>query len=412
MMSESNISGSVSYRASLAMVTFLFFMWGLITSLNDILIPHLKAAFSLSYMQAALVQFCFFGAYAIVSWPAGRLVARVGYRRGIILGLSVAAAGCLLFYPGAGLQSYSLFLSALFVLASGITLLQVSANPYVTRLGASKTAESRLNLAQAFNSLGTTVGPLVGALFILSTATDSSAHVEAHATRVPYLTIAAVLVVSAYLFSIAKMPAIVAAEADDSTAVNQTGALLSHRPLMLGVLAIFLYVGGEVAVGSFLISFLENPNIGGLDARTAAGYLSVYWAGAMVGRFIGSAVMKVLSASGVLAFNAACASGLLIAAINTTGSIAMWSVIAIGLCNSIMFPTIFALAIRGLGKRAAEAAGLLCMAIVGGALVPIVQGLVADRMGLGNSFIVPMCCYLYVTYYGLTMRHANTPRAR
>ena len=398
-----------SYRGPLVALTSLFFMWGLITSLNDILIPHLKAAFTLSYVQATLIQFSFFGAYFVMSMPSGWLVERMGYKRGIIVGLLVASAGCVAFYPAAAAASYPLFLGALFVLASGITLLQVAANPYVTILGPARTASSRLTLTQAFNSAGTTIGPYLGAILILSTPVGGSGAAriadatgptaEAALVQMPYLGLAAVLFAIAVLFAVLRLPAVGAG--DSGAAGSPTGPLLSHRHLLLGVVAIFVYVGGEVAIGSLLVNFMMDPAVGGLPQQAAGQHLSYYWGGAMVGRFVGALAMVYVRPGRVLAFNATAAVVLLAIALVSAGHAAMWSVLAIGLCNSIMFPTIFALALAGLGRHTGEGSGLLCMAIVGGAIVPVIQGYFADHVGILNSFLVPVFCYLYIVFYGL-----------
>jgi FHS family L-fucose permease-like MFS transporter len=400
-----------SYLAPLVALTSLFFMWGLITSLNDILIPHLKAAFTLNYTEATLIQLAFFGAYFVMSMPSGWLVERIGYKRGIIIGLLVAAVGCVAFYPAAAAASYALFLGALFVLASGITLLQVAANPYVTILGPQRTASSRLTLTQAFNSLGTTIGPYVGATLILAApvpgadaargAIATSAG-EAALVQTPYLALAAVLFVIAMLFAVLRLPAVGASET--ASAAKDSGRetpVWSHRHLVLGVVAIFVYVGGEVAIGSLLVNFMMDPSIGGLPQQAAGQHLSYYWGGAMVGRFVGALAMVYLRPGRVLAFNATAAVVLLLVAVASAGHTAMWSVLAIGLCNSIMFPTIFALALAGLGRHTGEGSGLLCMAIVGGAIVPVIQGYFADHAGILNSFFVPVVCYLYIVFYGL-----------
>lgn len=398
-----------SYLAPLVALTSLFFMWGLITSLNDILIPHLRAAFTLSYVEATLIQFSFFGAYFVMSVPSGWLVERIGYKRGIIVGLLVASAGCVAFYPAAAAASYPLFLGALFVLASGITLLQVAANPYVTILGPQRTASSRLTLTQAFNSLGTTIGPYLGATLILASPAPSQSGAgvaalaaapgaEAALVQSPYLGLAAVLFVIAVIFAALRLPAVGAGE--PGVAGAPTASLMSQRHLLLGVVAIFLYVGGEVAIGSLLVNFMMDPSIGGLAQQTAGQHLSYYWGGAMVGRFIGALAMIYLRPGRVLAFNASVAAVLLLVAVASAGHTAMWSVLAIGLCNSIMFPTIFALALAGLGRHTGEGSGLLCMAIVGGAIVPVIQGYFADHVGILNSFFVPVVCYLYIVFYG------------
>lgn len=404
------------YFGSLAVLTSLFFIWGFITSLNDILIPHLKAVFTLNYTQAMLIQFCFFTAYFVVSMPSGHLVEKIGFKGGIITGLTIAGLGCLLFYPAAGQHSYPLFLAAFFVLASGITLLQVAANPYVTILGQPETASSRLTMTQAFNSLGTTIAPYFGALFILSAAVktadeikllnagDLSAYQAAQAAVVqhPYLLLAAVLFLIAGVFAAIKLPRVEPAEAhalditDDAFRESAWG----YRHLILGAVGIFVYVGAEVSIGSFLVNYLAQPNISGLAEHEAAKYVSLYWGGAMVGRFAGAIVMRNIQPGKVLAFNALAASVLVVASMVGAGPLAMWSILAVGLCNSIMFPTLFSLAVNGLGKHTGQGSGILCAAIVGGAVIPVVQGLFADRVGIQQAFFIPVLCYLYIAYYG------------
>lgn len=401
-----------SYRFPLIALTTLFFMWGFITCLNDILIPYLKDVFSLNYTQAMLVQFCFFGAYFIVSVPAGRLVTKVGYKKGIIVGLIVAGIGCGLFYPAAELRVYSIFLLALFVLASGITVLQVAANPYVTILGKPETASSRLTLTQAFNSMGTTVAPFFGALLILGVAVsgvdtasmnaaevDALRDTQAAAVQLPYLGLAAAFILIAAIFSMLNLPAI----SSDQDAVNQpaSDSVWSQRHLVLGAVAIFVYVGAEVSIGSFLVNFLGEKNIAGMDEAIAAQYIAYYWGGAMVGRFIGSAVMRYVSAGKVLAFNALMACILVAMAMLLSGAIAMWAILLVGLFNSIMFPTIFSLALSRLGNLTSQGSGVLCLAIVGGAILPLVQGVLADLMGIQLAFFLPVLCYLYIAYYGV-----------
>lgn len=393
-----------NYMPALVVLTSLFFMWGLITSLNDILIPHLKAIFTLSYFQASLIQFCFFGAYFVMSLPSGYLVEKLGYRRGIIIGLSTAGIGCLGFYPAASAQSYPLFLAALFVLASGITLLQVAANPYVSVLGPPKTAASRLNLTQAFNSLGTTVGPFLGSVFILTVATGVALDKAKEIATVqgPYLILAGLLFAIAVMFSRFNLPVVKGTDATTAGADDHNvPSVWKHSHLVLGAIAIFMYVGGEVAIGSYLVNLLAQPDVAGLPENVGGRYLSLYWGGAMVGRFIGSLVLRVIKPAHVLAFNAACVILLLIVAMSSAGAVAMWSVLAIGLFNSIMFPTIFTLGIARLGRHTGEGSGVLCMAIVGGALVPVAQGYFADKIGLLSSFFVPAVCYAYIVFYGL-----------
>jgi MFS transporter, FHS family, L-fucose permease len=387
-------------RFALISLTSLFFMWGFITCLNDILIPHLKAIFDLTYTQSMLVQFCFFGAYFLVSLPAGHLVKKVGYQKGIVAGLIVAALGCLMFYPAASMHSYPMFLSALFVLASGITILQVSANPYVTLLGPKASASSRLTMTQAFNSLGTTVAPYLGALFILNEAAHSMTTVaSADSVKVPYLILTAALLLLAAIFAWLKLPHIASAEALPDEELE--GSAWQFRHLVLGAVGIFVYVGAEVSIGSFLVNFFGEANIAGLAESQAAKYLTYYWGGAMVGRFIGAAVMQKVAAGKALAFNAICAVLLVSIAIITEGSVAMWAILLVGLCNSIMFPTIFSLALNSLGKHTSQGAGVLCLAIVGGAIVPLLQGMLADTIGLQLSFVLPVLCYGYIVYYGL-----------
>jgi FHS family L-fucose permease-like MFS transporter len=409
------VAGTSANRGALVVVTILFFMWGLLTSLNDVLIPHLKAVYTLTYVQAMLVQFCFFGAYFVVSLPAGMVVRRIGYQRGVVLGLAVAAGGCLLFYPAAT-AGYGFFLMAFFVLASGITMLQVAANPYVTVLGSAATASSRLTLTQAFNSLGTTVAPIIGGILILSAGMLAAADVarlpaaeqlayrarEAAAVQGPYLVLAATLLVLAALIWMARLPAV--NHGADEAQPAQAGArpsILSQRRLVLGAVAIFLYVGGEVSIGSFLINFLGQADVAGLAPASAAHYVGLYWGGAMIGRFAGFAIMRHVSPGKTLAFNAFAAIALVLTAIFAKGPLALWSIVAVGLCNSVMFPTIFSMALSKLGSLTGQGSGVLCMAIVGGALVPFAQGIVADSAGLHLSFLVPAACYLYIFYFGL-----------
>ena len=403
-----------NHLGSLTVLTSLFFIWGFITCLNDILIPHLKAVFTLSYTQAMLVQFCFFTAYFIVSLPSGYLVEKIDYKGGIVGGLMIAGIGCLLFYPAAGLRSYPVFLAAFFVLAAGITLLQVAANPYVTVLGPPQTASSRLTLTQAFNSLGTTLAPYFGAVFILSTAVKSAEQLQlldaeqlssyqvaqAAAVQSPYLLLASVLFVLAAIFALLKLPKI-QTETKATPQPQQAQKSAWHYPhLLLGAIAIFVYVGGEVAIGSFLVSFLGQSNIAALAEQDAGKYVSFYWGGAMMGRFIGAVIMRKINPAKVLSFNALVAVLLILTAIFTDGSLAMWSLLAVGFCNSIMFPTIFSLALNGLGVHTGQGSGILCAAIVGGAIVPLIQGVLADSFGLQIAFWVPVVCYSYIGFYG------------
>lgn len=390
-----------------AAMTSLFFIWGFITALNDILIPHLKAAFNLSYLQAMLVQFCFFGAYFVVSPLAGKLISRIGYLRGIVSGLLTMAVGCLLFYPAAGLNTYSLFLLGLFVLASGITVLQVSANPYVAILGDERTAASRLNLAQAINSLGHTLAPLFGAALIFGAMhgapANADAAAQASAVQLPYLILAAAVIVTAVGFRFLALPELTTSSDEGSAATtNHSGSIWQQRHLVLGALAIFVYVGAEVSIGSFLVNYFADPAIAGLAEQQAAQLVSYYWGGAMLGRFAGAVLTRWISPAYLLAFNALAAVLLLTLTINSSGQLAVWAVLAVGFFNSIMFPTIFTLAIRGLGALTSRGSGLLCQAIVGGAVLPLLQGLVADLSSVQLSFIVPLLAYFYIGWYALS----------
>lgn len=399
---------SGNYRFALVSLTSLFFMWGFITCLNDILIPHLKAVFSLNYTEAMLIQFCFFGAYFLVSLPAGKLVKKLGYQKGIVTGLIIACIGCLLFYPAAAFATYGLFLGALFVLASGITILQVAANPYVNALGSVETASSRLNLTQAFNALGTTVAPFFGAVLILSVASGAldgldHAQAEAEVVKLPYLILAAMLGLLALIFAKLNLPKITEHNDTSDTGVvthnGKTSALQSIH-LVLGAIGIFVYVGAEVSIGSFLVSFLGEEQIAALQEADAAKYITYYWGGAMVGRFVGSVIMQKIPAGTLLAFNACVAATLVLIAMNSSGAVAMWSILAVGLFNSIMFPTIFSLALRDLGPHTSQGSGILCLAIVGGAILPLLQGVLADNMGLQLAFILPVVCYAFIVFYG------------
>ncbi|TPG61738.1 sugar MFS transporter [Hymenobacter nivis] len=392
------------YTSALSAVTTLFFLWGFITCLNDILIPYLKAIFQLSYAQANLINLCFFGAYFLMSIPAGKVVARVGYKRGMLLGFVVAAVGAFLFYPAASARAYGLFLGALFVLASGITLLQVAANPYVAILGPAASASARLTLTQAFNSLGTTLAPLLGSALILSqlpalnTAT-SAAAIDVRAVQLPYLVIGGILLLISLMLSRVTLPTITfAAEAE--TAGPERGAW-QYRHLALGVVGIFAYVGAEVAIGSHIVSYLALPSVMGLGPMEAGTKVSYYWGAAMIGRFAGAYLLNKFSPAKLLAVNGVGAVVLILISINTTGAVAMWSLLAVGLMNSLMYPTIFALALQGLGRRTEEGSGLLCTAIVGGALVPLLFGFIADHSSLRLALLLPIVCYVYIMWYGL-----------
>lgn len=374
-------------------MTCLFFFWGFITSLNDILIPHLKAVFDLSYTKAVLVQSCFFGAYFFVSPLAGRIIAKVGFQQGIVIGLLTTASGAALFYPSEELHVYVMYLFSFFILASGITILQVAANPYVAALGADETSASRLNLAQAANSAGTALSPYIGAVLILGAAATDTTTVQG-----PYLTMAVILFLAALVFRKINLPILLNVESQKETGEEN---LWKRRSLVLGALAIFLYVGGEVAIGSFLVSYFAETSIAGLDETAAGKMVAWYWFLAMVGRFVGAGLMMYIPAKRYLAVNALIAIVMIIVSMNTSGSVAMWSILAVGFFNSIMFPTIFTLAVKGLGSMTSKGSGLVCQGIVGGALIPFIQGMAADSIGIQLSFIVPMMCYIYIGWYAL-----------
>jgi MFS transporter, FHS family, L-fucose permease len=443
----------------LAALTLLFFMWGFITCMNDILIPHLKELFELTYLKAMLVQFCFFGAYFtgsliyfLISVNRGDPINRIGYKNGILLGLLIAAIGCALFYPAASYHSYGLFLGAFFTVGLGFTLLQIAANPYASLLGPEESASSRLNMVQAFNAFGTTIAPILGGYLIFQFFSDGEA-LSPRATQLPYLVFSGLFLVLILVISRVKLPAF-----QTSTEGFDPWGALRFPQLRLGAFAIFAYVGAEVAIGSFLISFITTSAIPGLPEAVAKNYLSLYWGGAMIGRFAGAialnhslsagrrALWMALSSAGVfllifmlvdldlqalgtflvfivlnfLAFlvgrSAAARSLAIFGAVNVLlvlasvflrGEMAMWALVATGLFNSIMWSNIFTLAIAGMGRYTSQGSSLLVMAILGGALIPPVQGALADKWGLHISFIVPAVCYLYILWFGARFSSAK-----
>lgn len=390
-----------SNPAAMAVVTTIFFMWGLITVLNDILIPHLKAIFHLNYAESMLIQFCFFSAYFVFAVPFGKLAEKIGYQKTMVTGLCTAGVGALLFLPAATVAAFPLFLGALIVVAAGITALQVSANPYVSVLGDPATSASRLNLAQALNSLGTTIAPYVGGILILSdTAIKQTAVQEAHSVIVPYVGLACVLFALAVGVGLFKLPQMAEATQPHKAGERTGPSIWKYRHTILGALAIFLYVGAEVSIGSFLVNYFGSPEIGGLSKLTAAKFVSLYWGGAMVGRFVGTVVLQKVKAGTALGSVAVIAALLVTISMLTTGHIAMGTIIAVGLFNSVMFPNIFTLGIAELGPLTGEGSGLLIAAIVGGAIIPVAQGVIADKAGVHHAFILPVLCYLYIVYYG------------
>jgi len=392
--------GSQRYPGAMAMVTVLFFFWGFVTVLNDILVPHLKSVFDLNYTKVMLIQFAFFAAYFIFSIPSAKLIDAVGYKKTMVVGLLTMGVGAFLFVPAANALSYPLFLGALMVLAGGITALQVAANAYVSVLGPPETASSRLNLTQAFNSLGTTLGPWVGGLLILGAAGGAAVTKmqQAASVKVPYMVIGVALLVFAAIIGMFKLPTIPGIEAQKNAPKE---SMLKYRHLILGCVGIFTYVGAEVAIGSFLINYFNQPEIGNLPEVQGAKLVAYYWGGAMVGRFIGSAILQKVRTGLVLGVAAFCATALVVISMLTTGQVALWSIILVGFFNSIMFPSIFTLGIAKLGPRTGDGSGLLIMAIVGGAIIPLVQGAIADRIGIHHAFILPVICYLYIAYYAL-----------
>jgi FHS family L-fucose permease-like MFS transporter len=417
-----NAPGSTN-KSAMAMVTTLFFMWGFLTSLNDILIPHLKSIFSLNYAEAMLVQFAFFSSYAVFALPSGKIIEWIGYQRTMVVGLFTMGVGAVLFIPAASAPSFPLFLSALIVLAAGITVLQVAANPYVSILGPAETASSRLNLTQAFNSLGTTIAPWFGGWLILKEATavldiNTLSNGQLHAYRVqqastvkmPYLAIALALAILALTIALYHFPRIdTTKEFRRPKPGEHPHTIWNYPHVILGAIAIFVYVGAEVSIGSFLVNYFNQPDIGGLSVRAAADLVPFYWGGAMIGRFIGSAVLQKVRPGYLLGLCAIVALLLVITSMATFGHFAMWSILLVGLFNSIMFPTIFTLGIAELGPLTGKASGLLVAAIVGGAIIPLAEGALADRIGIHHAFILPVLCYCYIAFYGFRGSRVVSP---
>ncbi|WP_104712855.1 sugar MFS transporter [Helicobacter cetorum] len=394
-----------SNNLALISLTALFFLMGFITVLNDILIPHLKPIFDLTYFEASLIQFCFFGAYFIMGGIFGNVISKIGYPFGVVLGFVITASGCALFYPAAHLGSYGVFLGALFILASGIVCLQTAGNPFVTLLSKGKEARN-LVLVQAFNSLGTTLGPIFGSLLIFSTTKmgDNLSLIDkladAKSVQMPYLGLAAFSLVLALIMYLLKLPNI-EKEMPKSTIQK---SLFLYKHFTFGALGIFFYVGAEVAIGSFLVLSFEN--LLNLDAQTSAHYLVYYWGGAMIGRFLGSVLMNKIAPNKYLAFNALSSIILIALAIIIGGKTALFALTFVGFFNSIMFPTIFSLATLNLGALTSKASGIISMAIVGGALIPPIQGLLIDiftknHIALLYSYMVPLLCYFYILFFAL-----------
>ncbi len=409
--SRASAAVAASYSSDLKGFVFaLFFVFGGITSLNDVIIPKLKALFTLSYADVMLVQSAFFAAYFIISIPAATLVRRIGYMRSAVVGLLIMTAGCLLFVPASAYGLFDLFLLALFVLASGITIVQVVANPLISLLGPPAMASSRLTFAQAFNSLGTTIFPYVGSILILGSlatidpATLSGAALDAFRgveTRVvvhTYLGLAAALIALAAVVWLRRKALVETASAPASAL--RAFDLLARPRFAFGALCIFLYVGAEVSIGSLIVNYLMQSSVLAAAAGDAGKHVSFYWGGAMAGRFIGAYVLRLFSPGKVLSCAAAAVIALLLISANSSGLLSAWSYLAVGLFNSIMFPTIFTLASEGLGERAAEGSGVICMAIVGGAIVPRIAGKAADAWDLKTALIVPALCYGVILLFG------------
>jgi len=369
-----------------------------------------------------LIQFAFFGAYFIFSLPSARIVDWIGYQRSMVVGLLTMGLGAFLFVPAASVPSFPLFLGALIVLAAGITCLQVAANPYVTLLGRPETASSRLNLTQAFNSLGTFLAPFFGGLLILSSAPKSMDEIramapdalqvyrlhEAATVKTPYVGLGIALVLLAVAIGSFKLPTIPHAQHKVGEKVNDS--IWKHPNLIFGAIAIFVYVGGEVAIGSFLVNYFTQPEIAGLTEKVAASFVAFYWGGAMVGRFIGSALLQKVSTRGLLGVCAVCAAALVAISMLTTGHAAMYSIILVGFFNSIMFPSIFTLGVAELGPLTGDGSGVMIMAIVGGAIIPVAQGAIADRIGIHHAFFLPVICYLYILFFALSGSRPNSQR--
>ncbi len=401
-------------------VMALFFLFGGITALNDVIIPKLKELFTLNFTQAMLVQFCFFAAYLVIGIPGAALVKRIGYMRGAAFGLLTMMAGCLLFIPASQSALYPLFLFALFVLASGVVVVQVVSNPLISLLGPARTASSRLTFAQGFNSLGTVLFPLVGASLILGAIKDVKVEELTGAALDAYRVTESRLVVNTYIglaISLALVAAVVwmnrnrlKGETHEASSLGASLALLSRPRFAFGSLCIFLYVGAEVSIGSLIVNYLALPTVLGITNEAAGGEIWKYWFGAMVGRFIGSALLRVVNPGVTLAACAAGAIVLLGISTQTTGHVAAYSLLGIGLMNSIMFPTIFTLACDGLGKRAADGSGIINVAIFGGAVVPVATGALADLSGsLTTALALPALCYAVIVAFGVSARRPVAP---
>ncbi|HRP45400.1 MAG TPA: sugar MFS transporter [Ginsengibacter sp.] len=398
---EESVKSGTEYRGALVSLCVLYLTMGFITSLNDTLVPFFKNKFSLSYSESSLVQFYFFLTYGLVSIPAGKMIERVGYKKGMVTGFLIAAMGAFLFLPAAFLQLYSVFLAALFVLAIGIVLLQVAANPYITLLGSPKTASSRLTFIQGLGSVGTTVAPVFGAYFLLSSKQNTSLSLKS--VSYTYLVITILLVLVSLYVQRANLPVSGAKDKESKTLSSDRQAvkgLFSFRNLYFGVLAIFFYVGAEVSIGSYLTNYISDTVL--TSERNANMYVAFYWGFMLIGRFLGALLLKKMKPSVLLSINAFAAIVLLSLSINSVGYFSIWSLIAVGFANSVMFAVIFSLSVNGVGSYAARASGLLSMAIVGGSLITFVMGIIKDNFSWQIAFIVPLVCYIYILFFGLS----------
>lgn len=384
----------VNYKPALMTMAVLYLMMGFITCLNDTLVPFFKKGFELSYAQSSLVQFYFFLTYGLMSIPAGKIVGKIGYKNGIVAGFAVAAVGAFMFFPAAILHVYGLFLAALFILAIGIVLLQVAANPYITALGAPSTASSRLSLIQGMGSIGTTIAPLFGAWIILSKVSDDMD--SSKAVIGPYLGIAGVLLLVAIIIWRLKLPVINSAHQVSNA---QKGGILKHLNLRYGIIALFCYVGAEVAIGTFLTNYIaDSLHIAEVAANT---YVAIYWGSMFVGRLLGAVILKYIQAQGVLIAAGGLAILLIIISLSSSGELAAYSMVAVGFCNSVMFAIIFSLAVKGLGHQTTQASGLLSSAIVGGSIISYSQGVLIDHFNWSIAFLIPLACYIIVLVYGI-----------
>ncbi len=400
----------MSNRNSFLLFLTLFFMWGFITELDGALIPYLKDLFVLSNFQASLVQFAFFIAFFVMSLPSAWILNKIGYRLGIIIGLITMGIGSILFYPASLAASYPVFLAAIFVLATGVTLLQVAANPYVARLGEPETAAMRLNLSQGFNSVAKVLAPLFGSYFILRGLEELSTSQRAEAVQLPYLFLGSVLILLSVVFVFTKIPEVITSVKDEkqekinTDSTSGRSSAWQYPQLIRGAVAIFLYVGAEVTIATFMVIYLGEKDIAGYNRETAARFLSFYWGGLMIGRLLaGTPLLAFIKPNRLLSLAAICSSILILTTVTSSGSIAMWALIGTGLFHSVMWGNIFTLSIDGLGKHTSQGSGILVASIVGGALIPPIQGYLSDQpaIGMQTSFLVVLVCYAYILYYGV-----------